>query len=106
MGELVKKLSVDYLYRKKELSITVKLFKLISQPTFIQITSYCVVKQDILNLYLNEKNTHTYECLIYRNTMFNLANANQKRLIGLSKQIEASDIEEIINKSSPVNETV
>jgi hypothetical protein len=51
------------------------------------VVSFYLVKEDILNLFLSDRNARDYECLIYRNSLFNLANLNQKRMINLSKQI-------------------
>jgi hypothetical protein len=94
MGDMVKKLSVDYLFpRKKEMTVgPIKLYQLAAEITFSPLISFYLVKDDILNLFLNDKNAHNYECLIYRNSLFNLANVNQKRIINLSKQIESSDL--------------
>lgn len=61
MGELVKKLSVDYLFpNKKEPSGPIKLYPLAAEATFTHVASLYLGKEDILNLFLSDKNAHNY----------------------------------------------
>lgn len=62
MGDMVKKLSVDYLFpRKKEPSgEPIKLYPLAPEASFTPIVSFYLVKDDIMNLFLSDRNARDY----------------------------------------------
>lgn len=65
----------------------IKIFKITGDPIHNHIVSFAIGKDDISNLFINEGNAKNYECLIYRNSLMNLAHQNQKRLIDYSERL-------------------
>jgi len=62
MGEMVKKLSVEYLFpRKRDPSLLpVSLYPLAQEATFTPIVSFYLLQGDIMNLFLSDRNARDY----------------------------------------------
>lgn len=74
-------------------SETVQVYKLATEPSFTAVMSIIFTNEDVFNLYLNPKNAHNYQCLLFRNSIFNNANLNPKRAVHFNHRINASDLD-------------
>jgi len=107
MGNLAKKLTPENPNpQTKEGKEPIKCFKITSEPMFSIGSNFYFNRSDLYNIYIDDKHAYHYECIIYRNCMFNFANLNPKRAITNAACIEAADSEWIFKKEFTVNDKI